>query len=65
MRFALDQNFPPIFTEALQAMPEVEIQPILQIDQRMPVLNDRELVIALHQLGWAQHQVDSGCVGVI
>jgi hypothetical protein len=52
LRFALDQNFPPLLEGAIELLPEFEIKPIRNIDRRMPDLGDRELVIALHQLGW-------------
>ena len=52
LRFALDQNFPPLLPGALPLLPEVEVLPIHKIDHRMSDLGDRELVIALHQLGW-------------
>jgi hypothetical protein len=54
VRLALDQNFPtPILSALADYMPEVELVPLLKIDHRMPDLQDRELIIALHQAGWA------------
>lgn len=53
-RLALDQNFPtPILAALADYVPEVEFVPLRRIDRRMPDLSDRELVIALHQAGWA------------
>lgn len=52
LRFALDQNFPPLLHGVESLLPEVQIAHIRKIDQRMPRLDDRQLVLALHQLGW-------------
>jgi hypothetical protein len=52
LRFALDQNFPPLLPGVETLLPEVEIAHVQKIDPRMPRLEDRELVISLHQLGW-------------
>jgi hypothetical protein len=53
-RLALDQNFPePILTVFGQYLPEVDLVPLRRIDPRLPTLGDRQLVLALHQLGWA------------
>lgn len=53
-RLALDQNFPePILRVFDQYLPEVDLVPLRQIDRRLPTLHDRQLVLALHQLGWA------------
>jgi hypothetical protein len=53
-QFALDQNFPQPIIDALgRFMPDVQLTPIRAIDERLPDLGDRELIIALHQLGWA------------
>ena len=52
-QFALDQNFPQPIMDALgRFMPDVQLTPIRVIDERLPDLGDRELIIALHQLGW-------------
>jgi hypothetical protein len=50
--FALDQNFPPFVLDVAQLLPELTIAPIFQIDSRLSDLDDRQLVIALYQLGW-------------
>src|SRR5258706_6766886 len=52
IRFALDQNFPPLLSGAETLLPEVDIVPIHDIDRRMPRQTDGELVLALHQLRW-------------
>src|SRR5262245_53885309 len=52
IRFALDQNFPPLLSGVRTLLPEVDIVPIRDIDRRMPRLTDRELVLALHQMRW-------------
>jgi hypothetical protein len=51
-RFALDQNFPPLLPGVNTLLPEVDIANIRDIDVRMPRLSDRDLVLALYQLGW-------------
>lgn len=51
-RFALDQNFPPLLSGVETLLPEVDIVAIRDIDHRMPQLDDRQLVVALHQLDW-------------
>jgi hypothetical protein len=50
-RFALDQNFPPLLPGVNTLLPEVDIVNIRDIDARMPHLSDRDLVLALYQLG--------------
>lgn len=50
---ALDQNFPePILRCLDEYVVDVRLVPLRSIDARLPTLDDRELVIALHQLGW-------------
>ena len=50
---ALDQNFPePILRCLDEYVVDVRLVPLRSIDARLPTLGDRELVIALHQLGW-------------
>jgi hypothetical protein len=51
---ALDQTFPiPLMNAAGRFLPEVELVPLRRIDNRLIGLGDRDLVLALHQLGWA------------
>jgi hypothetical protein len=52
LRLALDQNFPVLILNATDLIPEVEITSVHRIDPRLSDLDDRKLVIALHQLGW-------------
>jgi hypothetical protein len=52
LKLALDQNFPVLILNAAALLPEVEISPIRKIDPRLSDLDDRKLLIALHQLGW-------------
>lgn len=52
VRLALDQNFPVLVLRAQDFLPEVEIAPIHRIDRRLSELDDRQLLIALRQLGW-------------
>lgn len=50
---ALDQNFPePILRCLDEYVADVRLVPLRSIDSRLSTLDDRELVIALHQLGW-------------
>lgn len=50
---ALDHNFPEPILNALETfMVDSRLVPIRRIDQRLPDLDDRQLVIALHQLGY-------------
>lgn len=52
-RLALDQNFPTPILKALdEFVVDVHLEPLHQIDPRLSTLDDRELVIALHQLGY-------------
>lgn len=49
---ALDQNFPePILRCLDEYVVDVRLVPLRSIDPRLPTLGDRELVLALHQLG--------------
>ena len=53
LRLALDQNFPESILAALgRFVPEAELVPLRKIEDRLPTLDDRALVIALHQLGF-------------
>jgi hypothetical protein len=50
---AIDQSFPTPLVNALDRfLVEVELFPLRRIDNRLNALEDRELLIALHQLGW-------------
>ncbi len=50
---ALDQNFPlPILACLEEFLVDIHLVPIRHIDPRMSELSDRQLLIALHQLGW-------------
>ena len=54
VRLALDQNFPtPILDRIAPFLQDIEFVPLRHIDQRMPTLDDRQLIIALHQAKWA------------
>lgn len=49
----MDHNFPVPILEAMSPwITETKLIPIRQIDSRLPTLDDRELIIALHQLGY-------------
>jgi hypothetical protein len=53
-RLALDQSVPtPVVNSLDRFLPEVQLVPLRRIDNRLSALDDRELVLALHQLGWA------------
>ena len=53
IRLALDQNFPtPILRAIAEYIVDVELIPIREIDARLSTLEDRELLIALKQLGF-------------
>lgn len=54
LRLALDQNFPtPLIGVVRGYLPaDLEILSLREIDERMSELDDRTLLIALHQLGW-------------
>ena len=50
---ALDQNFPEPILDALgRFIVDIRLIPLRRIDPRLPSLEDRELLIALHQLGY-------------
>jgi hypothetical protein len=50
---ALDQSFPiPVMNTLGKFLPEVELVPLRRIDNRLIGLGDRDLLIALRQLGW-------------
>ena len=54
-RFALDQNFPtPIINVLREYLVEAELVSIRDIDSRMPMLADWEILLALHRhsAGW-------------
>lgn len=52
-RLALDQNFPtPILAALADFIVDIELVPLRKIDPRLSTLDDRALVIALHQLGF-------------
>lgn len=51
---ALDQSVPtPVLNSLDRLLPEVQLVPLRRIDNRLSALDDRELVLALHQLGWS------------
>lgn len=53
LRIPLDHNFPePILVCLDQFITDVRLIPIRLIDPRLPELEDRQLLIALHQLGF-------------
>ena len=54
LRLALDQNFPtPLIRAVAGYLPsEIELEHIAGIDPRLSPLSDRELIIALRQLGY-------------
>jgi hypothetical protein len=54
LRLALDQNFPtPLLAAIHDYLPqEISLTHLTMIDDRMPDLDDRPLIIALHQMGW-------------
>ncbi len=53
MDIPLDHNFPePILSSLQEFITEVNLVPLRHIDERLPELDDRELVIALFQLGF-------------
>ena len=57
IRLALDQNFPlPILRSISGYLKDIEFVPIRDIDPRMATLDDRQLILALQQLGWVGHQ---------
>jgi hypothetical protein len=54
LRLALDQNFPlPLLNSLARWLPpDLTLTHLTMIDRRLPEVSDRELFIALHQLGW-------------
>lgn len=53
LRLVLDQSVPtPVVNGLGRFLPEVELVPLRRIDNRLSALDDRELVLALYQLGW-------------
>lgn len=52
LRFALDQNFPPFVLDVAEYFPDTELTTLHKIDPRISDLDDRRLVIYLHQAGW-------------
>jgi hypothetical protein len=53
VRLALDHNFPEPILQALdQYVVDVELIPLRRIDRRLPDLEDRDLLVVLHQLGF-------------
>ena len=53
VRLALDQNFPtPILAALADFIVDIELIPLRKIDPRLSTLDDRTLVVALHQLGF-------------
>lgn len=53
IRLALDQNFPtPILAALEDYLVDIELVSLRKIDPRLSTLDDRQLVIALHQLGF-------------
>ncbi len=53
LRLALDQNFPtPILAALAEFIVDIELIPLRKIDARLSTLDDRTLVVALHQLGF-------------
>ena len=54
LRLALDQNFPTPLINAVRAyLPSnLGLQSLHEIDPRLSDLDDRPLIIGLHQLGW-------------
>lgn len=50
--FALDENFPPVVLDIAALVPEIELMALRDIDRRLLGLSDRQLVVALHQLGF-------------
>ena len=53
MRIPLDHNFPePILNCLGEFIPDARLLPIRRIHSELPRLGDRQLLIALHQLGY-------------
>jgi hypothetical protein len=55
LRLALDQNFPAnLIRQIADFLPDsLELRTLHDIDPRLSGLDDRPLLIALHQLGWS------------
>lgn len=55
LRLALDQNFPAnLIRQIADYLPDdLELRTLHDIDPRLSGLDDRPLIIALHQLGWS------------
>lgn len=55
LRLALDQNFPADLVREIADFlpPSLELRTLHDIDPRLSGLDDRPLIIALHQLGWS------------
>ena len=53
MDLPLDQNFPePILKQLRPWMADIRLVPLREIDERLPTLDDRQLLISLRQLGY-------------
>lgn len=53
VRLAMDHNFPePLLRRVAEWIPEVEFVWLREIHPDLPKLEDRRMIIALHQLGW-------------
>jgi hypothetical protein len=53
LRLALDQNFPAPIVRALQSyIPGVQLTPVGDIDARLPIADDWQLLLALSQKGY-------------
>ena len=53
IKIPLDHNFPePILMAMASWLGDIELLPIRQIDSRLTRIGDRQLVLALHQLGY-------------
>lgn len=53
IKIPLDHNFPEPILKAMSSwLGDVELLPIRQIDSRLTRIGDRQLVLALHQLGY-------------
>lgn len=53
VRLAMDHNFPePLLQELSPWIPEVEFHWLRDIHPELAHLDDRKMIIALHQLGW-------------
>ena len=53
VQLAMDHNFPePLLTQIAPWIPEVEFVWLRDIHPDLPALEDRRMIVALHQLGW-------------